>query len=229
MDTDTAIIEIIILAMIALFIGLRLRSVLGKHRPDEPPGAQGGGFKGNAPQKKRETVDPGAALGFGRATFKNTPAGEKLDGEDNPIIRKIFKTQGQAGYAKFIDGAKNAYRMTLEGFWAGKMGEMEPYIDPDVLRGFKSAIDQREKQGHKVENRLIEILETKLDDAGIYDSRAEITLRFKSEIVAVLRDKNGKLLEGNVSDTIKVTDIWTFARNLKSRDPNWVLVATESA
>lgn len=229
MDTETAIIEIIILAMIALFIGLRLRSVLGKHRPDEPPGAQGGNFKENAPKGQGEGADPGAVIGFGRSTFKNRGAGEKLDGEDNPIIRKIFKSQGRAGYAKFIDGAKKAYRMTLEGFWSGKMGEMEPYIEPDVMKGFQTAIGQREKAGHKVENRLIEILETRLDDAGIYDSRAEITLRFKSEIVAVLRDKDGKLLEGNVSDTIEVTDIWTFARNLKSKDPNWVLVATEGA
>ena len=77
-------------------------------------------------------------------------------------------------------------------------------------------------------NRLVEILDIKVEDAEINGPTAEITVQFKSEIVAVLKDKAGKLVEGNLSDTIEVVDIWTFARNLKAKDPNWTLVATSA-
>lgn len=225
MGDDFAIVEIIILAMVALFIGLRLRSVLGKHRADEPPGTPG---ERSHPGTKEAGAEPGEALGFGGSTFPNANRGGKISGSDNPLIRKIFGALGQAGFAKFMAGAQTAYEMTLKGFWAGEMAEMEPYIDEDVLRGFQGAIAARKKSGQVVDNRLVEVLEAKLDDVEINNDSAEITVRFESEIVAVLRDRYGKLLEGNVTDTIKVIDIWTFARHLKSKDPNWVLVATQA-
>lgn len=223
MGENQELVTIIILAMVALFIGLRLRSVLGKHRADEPPAQHTDSYQGR-PQAK---ADPRAATGFGNATFDN-PEEEDASGVAHPAIRKIFRREGQAGYNKFLDGAKSAYRATLEGFWSGEMGIMEPYIDPDVLRGFKGAIAERNKEGHILENRLIEITSASLDDAEIVDSTAEITIRFESEIVAVMKDRYGKLLEGSMKDTMTVTDIWTFARNLHSTDPNWVLIATES-
>lgn len=225
MGEDFKIVEIIILAMVALFIGLRLRSVLGKHRADEPPVTPA---KRSHHETKDAGIDPGEAIGFGGTTFPKTSRGEKVSGADNPLIRKIFGALGQAGFAKFMAGAETAYEMTLKGFWAGEMGEMEPYIDEDVLRGFKGVIAERKKSGQVIDNRLVEVLEAKLDEVEINNDTAEITIRFESEIVAVLRDRYGKLLEGNVSDTIKVIDIWTFARHLKSKDPNWVLVATQA-
>jgi predicted lipid-binding transport protein (Tim44 family) len=108
------------------------------------------------------------------------------------------------------------------------MDQMVPYIEPDVLSGFEGAIKARKKEGHVVENRLVEIHATKLEEAEVAGDRAEITVRFESEIIAVVKDRYGKLLEGNMTDTIKVTDIWTFARHMKSKDPNWMLVATEA-
>ena len=225
MGENFAIVEIIILAMVALFIGLRLRSVLGKHRADEPPTTP---TKNPSRQSKETVAETNEAWGFGRGAGPNTGHEEKGSGSHNPLIRKIFGAQGQAGYAKFMAGAETAYGMTLKGFWAGDMGEMESYIDEDVLRGFKSAITARKKSGQVVDNRLVEVLEAKLEDVEINNYTAEITLRFESEIVAVLRDRYGKLVEGNVTDTIKVIDIWTFARHLKSKDPNWVLVATQA-
>ena len=225
MGEDFKIVEIIILAMVALFIGLRLRSVLGKHRADEPPGTPA---KRSRHETKDAGMDPGEAIGFGGSTFPNANRSEKVHGSHNPLIKKIFGPLGQTSFTKFMSGAQTAYEMTLKGFWAGEMGGMEPYIDEDVLRGFKGAISERKKSGQVIENRLVEVLEAKLDDVEINNDSAEITIRFESEIVAVLRDRYGKLLEGNVSDAIKVIDIWTFARHLKSKDPNWVLVATQA-
>lgn len=223
MGEDFAIVEIIILAMVALFIGLRLRSVLGKHRADEPPTPHAESYKG--PNKKG--ADPGAAMGFGKTSYPDVED-QAFSASDQQAIRKIFAGAGQAGVNKFVSGAQTAYEMTLKGFWAGDMGDMEPYIEPDVLRNFKAAIDERKKNGQIVDNRLVEVSAAKIEEAEVNGDTAEITLRFESEIVAVLRDRYGKLLEGNETDTSKVVDIWTFARHMKNKDPNWVLVATQA-
>ncbi len=223
MGDDVQIVEIILLAMVALFIGLRLRSVLGKRRADEPPVNPP---KGPAPATKEKAQETSEAWGFGRGAAPNTAQSEKTPEANNPLLRKIFS--GQTGFAKFMAGAQTAYEMTLKGFWAGEMGEMELYIDKEVLGGFKGAIAARKKSGQVIDNRLVEVLEAKLDEVEIVNHSAEITIRFESEIVSVVRDRHGKLLEGNVTDTIKVVDIWTFARHLKSKDPNWVLVATQA-
>jgi len=222
MGDDFQIIEIILLAMVAGFIALRLRSVLGQRGPDDPAARPEKGPAG----PKSQDGDPRAAMGFGRSTFPESKDEPAFSGPFQGEIRKIFGALGQAGYTKFIDGAKKAYEMTLKGFWAGNMGDMEPYIGPEVLSGFKSAITQRNKDGHIVDNRLVEVLETKVEDVEIEGDSAEITIRFVSEIVAATKDRYGKIIEGNATDTIKVTDLWTFARHLKSKDPNWVLVAT---
>ncbi len=224
MGETSQIVEIIILAMIAGFIALRLRGVLGRRGPDDhPKGVEK--FPGSP---KGPKTDPADALGFGRSTFPETKNSPGFTGPHQAAVRKIFGPLGQAGFNKFMAGAKTAYEMTLKGFWAGKMGEMEPYIDPEVLTGFKSAIAARNKEGHIVDNKLVEILDAKLEDAEVEGDSAEITIRFESEIIAVVKDRYGKILEGNLTDTIKVTDLWTFARHLKSKDPNWVLIATEA-
>lgn len=226
MDNGYQILEIIILAMIAAFIGLRLRSVLGR-RPDDTSGSpyppKPMGKEVHKPDNVKETKWNISRPGAGELDHK---ALKGLPQDKAALIRQIFGPISPTGLLKFIDGAKQAYGLTLQGFWNGDMSEMEPFIEKDVLDQFKAVIKDRKKRGEKVENQLVEILDVHVDDAEIQGAVAEITLRFKSEIVAVLKDKTGKLIEGNLSDTIEVTDIWTFARNLKAKDPNWTLIAT---
>ena len=226
MDNGYEILEIIILAMIAAFIGLRLRSVLGRRPKDSG--------ESSYPPKPAEKTAPGPEHPKQANWGASQPgAGPAQDGplkglskEKTAAIRQIFGPISPTGLPKFIDGARQAYGLTLQGFWSGDMAAMEPYIEKDVFDQFKTAIKGREKRGEKVENRLVEILDVEVEDAEINGPSAEITVQFKSEIVAVLKNKAGKLIEGNLSDTIEVVDIWTFARNLKAKDPNWTLVAT---
>lgn len=224
MGDTIQIVEIILVAMIAAFIGLRLWSVLGKRPgPPSPSSADAGSEKPRAGE-----AGAGAPSGASRqeaaANVPHVPVPDKLV----PQLRLVFSPIFQPGLAKFMDGARRAYEMILEAFWKGDMKEVEPFLGPDVKGDFENAIKAREKRGLKVESRLVEISEMKLESARIANHTAELAVRFVSEIVAVTRDRKGKLVEGDLSDTVKVTDIWTFARNLKSRDPNWTLIATRA-
>jgi len=226
MDNGYEILEIIILAMIAAFIGLRLRSVLGRRSdnqgesPYPPKPAQKTSKAAEETQTGKWGAPPAGADQAQHNALKGLPQGKVT------TIRQIFGPISPTGLPKFVEGAKQAYGLTLQGFWSGDMSQMEPYVDKSVLDQFNGAIKDREKRGEKVENQLLEILGVEIEDAEIDGPTAEITLRFKSEIIAVLKDKAGKLIEGNMSDTIEVVDVWTFARNQKSKDPNWTLVAT---
>lgn len=219
---------IVILAMVAAFIALRLRSVLGR-RTDDPanpaPVHKKPAAKSSAPQNDRT---PEAAFG---AQTSSDQAGDNslkgLSGADRAALKHIFRPFG-TGLAQFLGGAEKAYGQTLKCFWAGDMGEMEPFLGKEVAAQFKTAISERKARREITDNRLIEVSNVGIEDVHLRGPMAEITLRFTSEIIAVVKDRYGKLVEGDLTDTIKVTDIWTFARNLKSKDPNWTLVATQA-
>ena len=219
---------IVILAMVAAFIALRLRSVLGRRTDDPatpPPVREKSSSKSAAPQN-----DAPPDAGFGAEMFPGQ-AGESalkgLSGADRATLKHIFRPFG-TGLAQFLEGAEKAYGQTLKCFWSGDMGEMEPFLGKEVAAQFKNAISERKARREVADNRLVEVCDLGIDDVHLTGPRAEITLRFTSEIIAVVKDRYGKLVEGDLTDTIKVTDIWTFARNLKSKDPNWTLVATQA-
>ncbi len=221
------IIQIIILALIAGFIALRLRSVLG-HRPDDQSAPH--------PVPKNQNQREAASQGEGEAGFagpltmgpREESAIKGLSGADKAALKRIFKPVGGNDLKRFLDGAKRAYELTLKGFWSGAMGEMEPFLDKEVAAQFKAAIAERNARGETAENRLVEISDVRIDDVSLMGPRAEVTVCFSSEIVAVLKNKAGRLIEGDLTDTVNVTDIWTFARNLKDKNPNWTLVATQA-
>ncbi len=221
------IIQIIILALVAGFIALRLRSILGQ-RPDDQPASH--------PAPENQNQREAASQGEGETGFaspfimgsREEGAVKGLSGADKAALRRIFKPVGGNDLKRFLDGAKRAYEQTLKGYWSGDMGEMEPYLDKEVATQFKTAISERNARGETAENRLVEISDVRIDDVSLMGPRAEVTVCFSSEIVAVLKDKAGRLIEGDVTDTINVTDLWTFGRNLKAKNPNWTLVATQA-
>ncbi len=118
--------------------------------------------------------------------------------------------------------------MVLEAFWAGRKEDIREFLSDQVYNQFSGAIDERENEGLKVENRLLDTDEISVDRAQLAGRTAEITIKFISDIIAVTRNREGSLVEGDLSDSIQVTDIWTFSRELGSRDPNWLLVATRA-
>lgn len=213
-------VEIVLLAMIALFVGLRLYAVLGQRtgheqqpvlRPEPTAEAK--------PLTPVADVPANAAEPSGLAYDKGAAAG----------IGAIIAADPGFDVARFIEGAQAAYRMTLEAFWKGDRGELA-YLANDSVRGaFEEAIDARESAGETLENRLVAIERATIDDARLNGKVAEIEVRFEAFIAAVTRNKEGEVVAGSMSDAVPTKDLWTFQRDLKNRDPNWRLVETDEA
>ena len=119
--------------------------------------------------------------------------------------------------------------MILDAFWKGDREELRHLVHGHVLGAFEEAITEREADGHRLENRLVAIERTVIEDARLSGRSAEIDVRFDADIAAVTRDKDGKLIAGTLTDAIPTHDVWTFRRDLKSQDPNWLLVETDEA
>lgn len=227
MSDNFEIIEIIVWAMFAGFIFLRLRSVLGRRTGNERPPRTGrfgrqssGSGDQNAGDADHQGAGPDEDAGIG--DFKGLAPQVRQGLEAIWRRDKAFDLEG------FLDGAKKAYEVILEGFWAGNTDDIRPFIDDDIFAQFSSAIETREKDGLTVENKLVETTDLSVDDARLEGDIAEITLRFVSDIISITRDREGELVEGNMSDAVKVTDIWTFAKGTSSSDPNWTLIATRA-
>jgi predicted lipid-binding transport protein (Tim44 family) len=213
-------VEIVLLAMIALFVGLRLYAVLGQRtgheqqpvtRPEAAPEA--------APAAASPDAVPNPAEPSGLAYVAAAAAG----------IRAIIAADPHFDVARFVEGAQAAYKMVLEAFWKADREELKFLTGPDVCGAFVAAIDAREAAGHTLDNRLIAIERAAIEDARLDGRVAEIEIRFEAFVAAVTRDKDGELLAGSMSDAVPTNDIWTFQRNLASKDPNWLLVETDEA
>ena len=152
----------------------------------------------------------------------------KLSAPSRDAAEKIMSIEEDFHPGQFINGAEQAYGMILEAFWAGKLEDVRSYLSDQVYDQFESALKAREADGLVVENRLVEVTDRKIDVIEILDRHARIVVRFVSEIVSMTKDSDGKLVEGDMTDTVKVTDIWTFSREVGSRDRNWALTATRA-
>jgi len=211
-------VGIVLLAMIALFVGLRLYAVLGQRtgheqQPVTRPEAAAGTELATAPAETKT----GAAEPSGMAFEQGAAAG----------IRSIISADSSFDVARFLEGAQSAYRMILEAFWKGDRKELAFLVGDDVRSTFESVIDEREAAGHKLDNRLVAIERAAIEDARLSGPVAEIDVRFDAFVVAVTRDAEGELVAGSLSDAIPTHDVWTFRRTLGSQDPNWVLVETD--
>ena len=214
-------VEIVLLAMIALFVGLRLYAVLGQRtgheqsplvtRPDAAPEAVPAA---PAPDAAQPPVEPS-----GFAYEQGASAG----------IRAIIGADSSFDVARFVEGAQSAYKMVLEAFWRGDREALATLADGEVTAAFSAAIDAREAAGHQLDNRLVAIERAAIEDARLSGKIAEIEVRFDAYVAAVTRDKDGELIAGSLSDAVPTKDIWTFQRNLASKDPNWLLVETDEA
>ncbi len=224
-------VEIVILAMIAAFLGLRLYSVLGRRAEHEEEPIQGRfDAKGDAPaggrlaaptQTERPQSDrPGASLQPRLLVPGVTPAIERG-------VREIAAADRRFDLMPFIEGSKGAYRMILEAFWRGDKDELGQLCDSDVYEGFAAAIDARLAAGETLENRLVRIEDATIVAASFQAPMARITVRFTADIAAVTRDSQGQVIAGSLDDAIEARDMWTFSRNTTSADPDWLLDETD--
>lgn len=220
--------DIVILAMIAGFIILRLRAELGKKTGDEPP---------YPPHQMPRDMMGDSQGGRDNVTadvrVDSAETGHVVDLSSDPAVRdglaRIRRADSRFNPAQFLEGAAAAYRMILEAFWSGDRDTLATFLSDDVYQQFVGAVESRDAAGHVLDNRVLDIDGAVIDDASLEGRTASITVHFTSDIVAVTRDSEGYVVEGNVSDTVTVNDIWTFARDTKASDPNWQLVATRSA
>ncbi len=212
--------EIIILAMVAAFLGLRLYSVLGRRaEQEEEPVPQR--FESDDKPPVRAVAVPAPVAPPRMVELEGVmPAVERA-------LREIAAADNQFNLGQFLDGAKGAYRMILEAFWSGDRETLRELCDDDVYAGFTAAIDAREAAGETLANTLIRIEEVRIHSASLDGRTARIALLFVADIAAVTRDRDGNVIAGSLDDAIESRDVWTFSRNTTSRDPNWLLDETD--
>ena len=128
----------------------------------------------------------------------------------------------------FITGARAAYEMIVTAFAAGDRRQLRSLLSREVYDGFDAAISEREARGETVETKFVSIDVSTITGAELRGRTAQITVRFVSKLVSATRDRSGAVIDGNAEKVTDVTDVWTFARDISSRDPNWKVVATEA-
>ena len=215
------IVEIVILAMIAAFLGLRLYSVLGRraeHEEEPVPTRFERGEAGNAP---RAVAPPVAELPRRNREIAGFPPAIEQG------LREISAADRRFELLTFLEGAKAAYAMVLEAFWRGDREELKQLCDDDVYQSFSAAIDAREAAGETLDNRLIRIEDTLVQSASLDGRTARIAVSFVADIASVIRDKDGTVVAGSLDDAIESRDVWTFSRNVDSADPDWLLDETD--
>ena len=217
-------LDIILFAMVAGFIILRLRSELGNKTGEEPQPPHMGG-KSQADHDSFN--DKGVINGEYEESIDNV-----IPMEGNAELRDAFRQIQSADRSftvdNFIHGARTVYQMVLESFWSGDRETLKSYLSDDIYGQFEGAITAREKAEHTLQNKILDIVSMEIVDASLKNKIAEISVTFKAEIVAVTRDKNGKAIDGNMSDATILNDKWTFTHDTSSKDPSWLLVATHA-
>jgi predicted lipid-binding transport protein (Tim44 family) len=225
----------IIFLALAVFIFFRLRSVLGQRTGRERPPidpysardirpasdnvvALPGRVPEPAQQKPAEPVEP--AERWKGVAEPGTALAAGLDAllRDDPAF----------DVKHFVAGARGAYEMIVSAYAAGDRRQLKYLLGREVYDGFETAIGDREQRGETVETRFVSIDKSEVTAAEMRNKTAQITVRFVSQLVSVTRDRGGAVIDGNPDKVTDVTDVWTFARDISSRDPNWKLVATEA-
>lgn len=225
MSEGFAYIDILFFAMVAAFIALRLRSVLGRRTGHERrrTGALGPARPNGAADNVVALPDRSPSQAEAEASLGGlSDAGVKSGLTQVRLADRRFDLQ------QFLNGARAAFEMIIEAYAAGDKSTLRPLLADDVYAGFERAIDQREAAGQSFETQLTAVPAAEVVGAEMRGNAARVTVRFKSEQINLLRDAEGKVLEGEPRTAEEVIDLWTFERNTTSPDPNWTLVETRT-
>ncbi|HZS65431.1 MAG TPA: Tim44/TimA family putative adaptor protein [Xanthobacteraceae bacterium] len=237
---DVFDIYTIVFLAVAVFIFLRLRSVLGqrtgRERPPYDPFAARDRMRGAANDAGNENVVslPGRAVDAASSVTQTVPVKDRWKGvaeSGSALAASLDAIAGaDSGFdvKHFLAGARAAYEMVVTAFAEGDRRTLRNLLSREVFDGFEAAISGREKRGEKHETRFVSIDTAEIVAAELRGRTAQATVRFISKLIATTRDASGAVIDGSPDKVIEVTDIWTFARDVTSRDPNWKLVATEA-
>jgi predicted lipid-binding transport protein (Tim44 family) len=227
----------IIFLALAVFIFLRLRSVLGQRTGRERPPFDPYAARDAARTSTNDNVvalPPRAGDVAAKPAADAEPAAERWKGiveQDSPAALGLdaLVAQDPAFDPKqFLAGARTAYEMIVTAYAQGDRRALKNLLSKEVYDGFEAAIKDRESRGEKAETRFVSIDKADIIGAEVKGKTAQVTVRFVSQLVSVTRDRDGNVIDGSPDKVTDVTDVWTFARDLASRDPNWKLVATEA-
>ena len=214
---SSAIIQLLVLAAIAIFLIMRLRSVLGtregfeKPREELPSAAKRAGF---------DVIEGGLDHDITDHVPAKSPAAD--------AVARMKRVEPSFSLGGFLTGARGAYEMILMAFENGDLEKIQPFVTEEIHEAFDEVVMARAEKGLKVQSTFVGIRELELVQAEFDDTtrEAELTVRFVGELTSVVRDKSGDIVEGNPNEVRRQRDIWTFARQMGSNDPNWQLVAT---
>jgi predicted lipid-binding transport protein (Tim44 family) len=215
---NSPMIQLLVLAGIAIFLILRLKNVLGTRDGFEKPP-----LSPKAPATKRpefEVIDGGP----------DRDITDHVD-EDSAVAQDLAamkRIEPDFSATEFVQGARGAYEMIVMGFEKGELDEIQPFLSEEVFETFVDVVAAREDEGLTIEADFGGVRDTRIHNVNFDKDTnlAEITMRFECELTSVVRDKGGDIVEGSPDKSKRQKDIWTFARTMGSDDPNWLLVAT---
>ena len=216
---NSPMIQLLVLAGIAVFLIIRLKNVLGTREGfEKPPLSQ------DSQTKKKpefEVIEGGPDHDITDHVDAESPQANDL--------AAMKRVEPSFSVSEFVQGARGAYEMIVMGFERGNLDEIQPFLAEDVFETFVDVVAEREDKGLKIEAEFGGVRETTLQNVAFHKDTnvGEITMRFVAELTSVVRDKGGDIIEGDETALKRQKDTWTFARTMGADNPNWLLVATD--
>ncbi len=219
----------VIFALVALFVAWKLRSVLGTRNDGERPNGLIAPLR-RAPGPAAPTVAPPEPALTGPAP--TAPPADRWQGSAGPEawsgLDAIAAADRSFALPAFLAGARAAYEMVVQAFAAGDRETLQSLMAPEAFSNFDAAIQARAAAGHTMTTTVVSIDDARVAAAQLTGSTAQVAVRFASTLASVTRDKSGEVVDGSATEVVDHLDLWTFVRDVRSRDPNWRLTATQS-
>ncbi|MBV2142038.1 Tim44/TimA family putative adaptor protein [Falsochrobactrum sp. TDYN1] len=215
----------------AVVIFLQLRNVLGRRTGNEKPPFDPYTSARNAEAQTAGAETDNVVALPRRSTEKDFTAIDKIAPSGTPVndgLRAIYAADPAFEPNSFIEGVKIAYEMIVMSFADGDRKVLKNLLSKEVYEGFVSAIDEREARGESIRSSFVGIDKAEISNAEMKGTDAHVTLNIVSQMISATLDKDGKVIDGDLENVVEIKDLWTFARDTRSRDPNWKLVATEA-
>lgn len=211
------LIQLIVLAAIAIILIMKLRNTIGKRD----------GYEDLNRPTTTEKIHPKDTASDKLVIDRDISKYVNEHSESALAFAKMKDIDINFTVSTFIDGAGRAYPMILQAFASGNLIEIEPYISREVYESFEETISERRKEGVTQEVRFVGLRETHIQEARISDmNEAEVSIEFTAELISYIMDENDNIIDGDDNTVRRQRDVWTFARDMDSSDPNWELVAT---
>lgn len=234
--------------VVAVIVIIKLRSVLGRRTSDDEAridrrvrsareaqerAAAAGEKVVTLPRREREPARPGEpAVASASSEAQAAEARVRSFAGANPSIEagllEIARRDTSFDPKHFVNGAKQAYEMIVTAFAEGNRKMLKDLLNRDVFEGFSAVIGEREGRGEQIDQSFVGIASADIVEAEVRDRMASVTIKFASQLISATRDREGRVIAGDPQRIQDVTDIWTFSRDVTSRDPNWKLVATQA-